>query len=68
MKNDCDSSSVAFFAPTMRVLTLINALLCAGIAIGSALEGWNEWIFVSYGLISGGFMVLAFWTRARPAI
>jgi hypothetical protein len=51
----------------MRVLTLINGLLCAGIAIGSALEGWNELFFVSFGLIAGGLMVLGFWTRTRPA-
>jgi hypothetical protein len=53
----------------MRVLTLINALLCAGIAIGSALAGWNELIFVFFGLATGGLVILSISTKtkARPA-
>jgi hypothetical protein len=49
----------------MRVLTLINALLCAGIAIGSALADWNELIFAFFGLAAGGFVILSISTKTK---
>ena len=51
----------------MRILTLINALLCATIAVTFALEEWSELVSVFFGLVAGGFVVLSIWTKARPA-
>ena len=51
----------------MRILSLINGVICAAIALGLALFGRNPAILTVLGLMAGGFITLALWTRIRPA-
>lgn len=53
----------------MRCLALTNALFSAGIAVGFALAGWNQWISVLFGLFAGSqiYVFLATKTQQLPA-
>jgi hypothetical protein len=51
----------------MRVIALINCLICAAIAIGCSLAGLSKFITALFGLASGFFVAMAVWTRTRPA-
>ena len=51
----------------MRVIALINCLICTAIAIGCSLAGIGEFLTVFFGLAAGFFVTLAAWTRTRAA-
>jgi hypothetical protein len=47
----------------MRTLALTGALVCAIIAVSAALGGWNEMLFVLFGLAAGGLVTFSTWKR-----